>query len=369
MISPRLCVLGALSVALWSGTPSAQVSPCSERWTYHPPSGYWSPPLAADSAGTLVWREGSNRTELVAVRGGKARWRRRTTQRVTGFPFNAMVFGDALLVQAFGSRVEAYKISNGATVWTRDLKVDHRQVRISTLARLGRLIVVAAAASDTLGWLTAIKRDGRIAWQAHIPGAVARLAAYAGQLNLLMSVTRAGEPPPSTVDTTGKPVGSLLLPRTMFRAVSGDEVVFDSGYAVAAEVASEPVKCPPQSPSCHPAPEMLTVAGFSADGASDRWHYTVPPTGLHVQLLLLNDSSVLLVDSAGVARVTAIGTSTRVCGLPLSGHWSVAGLFRGDLVIAGREGLVAYEVPGGPRLAASGWVMRGGGPAQDWAAR
>lgn len=302
------------------------------------------------------------------MRDGTTRWRRRASRPASGFPFNAMVLGDERLVQAYGSRVEAHRMSDGATIWTRDLRVDH-PVQISTMARLGRLIVAAAAASDTAGWLIAIRRDGRILWRTHIGGPVARMAANSGQLSLLMSTTRVGEPPPSAVDTNGKPVLAVLLPGTMGRAVSGAEVVFDSGYAVSATIAPLPLNCPPQSPSCRPRPEMLTVAGSTADGANDRWHFIGPPTGLHVQLLLLSDSSVLLVDSAGVARITADGTSTRVCELPLTGHWSVAGLFRDALVIVGRDGVTAYAVPGTPRLAASGWVMRGGGAAQDWAAR
>jgi hypothetical protein len=279
-----------------------------------------------------------------------------------------MVLDEKLLVQTFGSRLEAHRISDGATAWTRDLRINHRQLHISAIARLGRLIVAAAAESDTAGWLVAILPDGRIVWRSRVGGAVARMAANHGQLSLLMSVTRGGEAPPGAVDTNGKPT-TEVLPRIMGSAVTGDEIVFDTGYAVLATIAPLPLNCPPRSPSCQPPPEMLTVAGSDGDGLHERWQFTGPPSGLHVQLLLLSDHSVLLLDSTGVGRVASDGTHTPVCALPLSGHWSVAGLFHGDLVIAGMGGVSAYLVPGAPRLAASGWVMRGGGPEQDWAAR
>lgn len=327
-----------------------------------------SPPIAADSAGTLVWREGWNSEDLVAVRDGKEIWRRRLSQPNT-FPVSALIFGDKLFVLAFGPRLEAHRVSDGTAAWTRDVRVDRRPAQISTIARLGRYIVAAAAESDTLGWLTALRRDGRIAWRTRIGGPVARMASNRGQLSLLMGITRGGEPPPSAFDTNGKPTAQVL-PRIMGRTVSGDEIVFDSGYAVSATIGPLPVNCPPQSPSCHPPPDVLKVAGYSADGANERWHYTGPTTGFHVQLVLLSDRSVLLVDTARVEQISDSGTSRQVCGLALSGsHWSLSGLIRGDLVIVSRDGAVAYTLPGAPRLAASGWVMRGGGPAEDWAVR
>jgi hypothetical protein len=367
-----LC-LGALATS-WLGASSAaaqrpaeQVQPCPLHWNYRPPSGYLAPPIVGDSAGDFFWREGWTNDELVAVREGVTRWRR-PLRPTTDFPFNAMVLHD-VLVQAVGSRVEARRVSDGRTAWTRDLRADHTPLQISTIARLGRAIVVAAAASATDGWLIAIRSDGRTLWRTRVPGAVARMAANGSQLSLLMSETRSGETPINAVDSTGKPIAEALLPQIAGRAVRGDEVVFDRDHAVTATIGPLPQHCPPQSPSCRPPPDVLTVTGLSPDGMIERWHFGGPPAGLRVQLLLLSDSAALLVDSAGVHKISSEGTVAQVCSLPVAGHWSAVGLVRGDLVIADRESVAGYTLPGAPRLAATGWVMRGGGPAQDWSAR
>jgi len=112
---------------------------------------------------------------------------------------------------------------------------------------------------------------------------------------------------------------------------------------------------------------MLTVTGFAS--GQERWHLTSPPAGLFAQLLLLRDGSVLLVDDKRVGHLSPDGDLTQLCELPVVRHRSVAGLVNGDLVVAYHDSVAAYTLPGAPQLAATGWVMSGGGPAQDWAPR
>src|SRR3989442_8753565 len=128
-----------------------------------------------------------------------------------------------------------------------------------------------------------------------------------------------------------------------------------------------PMNCPATSPSCHPPPFMLTVTGFAA--GQERWHLTTPPGSLRVQILLLSDGSVLLVDDKRVGKISPDGTLSPLCVLPVERYRSIAGLVHGDLVVAYFDSVAAYTLPGAPQLATAGWVMSGGGPAQNWAAR
>jgi hypothetical protein len=326
-------------------------------------------PIVSDSAGNFFWRDESGTMELVALRDGVTRWRTPLGRGSRGFLVNTLLLRDDLLITAFGSTLEARRTSDGRVVWTRDLRVDHRPVEISTTARVGSAVVTAAAASATAAWLTATRSDGKRLWRTRIRGPVARMAASGDRLYLLMSVSGGDDPAIIAVDSTGKQIPHDSFPRHMRESVSGDEVVFAGEQVVTARIGPLPVNCPPQSPSCRPPPFMLTVTGFSA--GVERWHFTRPPRDLHVQLLLLSDSSVLLVDNHEVERVSPQGSVTPVCDLPgvEEGHWSLAGLVHGDLVIGNNDGVAAYSLPGEPRLAGAGWVMRGGGPAQDWAAR
>jgi outer membrane protein assembly factor BamB len=371
-----LC-FGALAAACWWWVPTAHaqnptepVPHCPQHWIYQPPptTSYLAPPIVSDTAGTLFWREVSASPELVAVRDGVARWRRPLPRGSESFLLSAMLLREDLMVDAFGSTLEARRTSDGRIAWSRDLRLARNTaVEISTAARVGRAIVTASAASATAAWLTATAPDGRTLWRTRIRGPVARMAANGDRLYLLMSVTSVGERPVIAVDSSGKPIPDAAVPHEMGVAVSGEEVVFDRDHVVTAIIAPMPMNCPPNSPSCHPPPLMLTVTGFTA--GQERWHFTRLPKGFQAQLLLLGDGSVLLVDNEGVEKISPDGTRNQVCELPVVAHWSVAGLVHGDLVVAYHDSVAAYTLPGAPQLAADGWVMSGGGPAQGWAAR
>jgi outer membrane protein assembly factor BamB len=371
-----LC-FGALAAACWWWVPTARaqnpaepVPHCSQRWIYQPPptTYYLAPPVVSDSTGTLFWREVSESPELVAVRDGVARWRRPLPRGSESFLLSAMLLWEDLLVDAFGSTLEARRTSDGRIAWSRDLRLARNTaVETSTAARVGRAIVTASAASATAAWLTATAPDGKTLWRTRIRGPVARMAANGDRLYLLMSTTSVGERPVIAVDSSGKPIPDAAVPLEMGVAVRGEEVVFDRDHVVTAIIAPMPMHCPPNSPSCHPPPLTLTVTGFTA--GQERWHFTRPPRGFQAQLLLLGDGSVLLVDNEGVEKIAPDGTRNRVCELPVVGHWSVAGLVHGDLVVTYHDSVAAYSLPGAPQLASDGWVMSGGGPGQGWAAR
>jgi len=330
----------------------------------------------SDSAGDFFWWEQARTPELVAVRDGKIRWRRRLSRTRWPGLLNAALMGDDLLVVVFGSTVEGRRTSDGRIVWSRDLQADlstevrraglarTTELETSTAARVGRALVTATAASATDAWLTAIDANGRRLWKTHIDGPVARMAADGDRLYMLPSLGEIGKPSMIVVDSSGQ---GILEPRVPFRdsmAVTGGEVVFDDGRAVNAVVAPMPMHCPPNSPSCRPTPFMLTVTGFAA--GQEGWHLTSPPGSLRVQIMLLSDGSVLLVDDKRVGKISPDGALTPLCELPVERYRGIAGLVHGDLVVAYFDSVAAYTLPGTPQLAATGWVMSGGGPAQDW---
>jgi len=286
---------------------------------------------------------------------------------------------DDRLVVVFGSTVEGRRTSDGRVVWSHDLRADlsnelrrlglAKGVELGSgpVARVGRSLVTTIAASFTDAWLTAIATNGTRRWRTHVDRPVARMAADGDRLYLLPSIGKIGEPSMIVVDSSGE---EILEPRVPFRdsmAATGAEVAFDDGRVVTAIVAPMPMNCPSNSPSCHPPPLMLTVTGFAAD--QERWHVTSPRGSLRVQLMLLSDRSVLLVDGKRVGKISPDGTLSPLCELPVERYRSIAGLVHGDLVVAYFDSVGAYTIPGAPQLAAAGWVMSGGGPAQGWAVR
>ena len=381
--------IGALAATccLWPPNARAQAgselaAPCPQRWIYEPPptTAYVGPPFINDSAGDFFWREEAGHPELVAVRDGRTRWRRQLGKRSTPLPVNAALMRDDLLVVALGSTVEGRRTANGRIVWSRDLRADlsrdlrraglakNTELETSAAARLGRALVTATAAGYSGAWLTATASDGKLVWRTRIDRAGARMVAAGDRLYVLPSLGEIGKPSIIAVDGNGK---EIVEPRVPFRdsmAVSGGEVVFDQDYVVTARIAPISRHCPPNSPSCGPSPFFLTVTGLSA--GQERWSrsHAVGDTRV-LGLLLLSDRSVLLVDNQRVGRISPDGRLTQLCELPVDERGSVAGLIHGDLVVAYHRSVGAYTLPGAPQLAATGWVMHGGGPAQDWTAR
>ncbi len=387
MLRTTACWIATLTTLSWLPAPpvraqavAAPIAPCPQRWMYEPPptTGYIAPPFLSNSTGDFFWREVGITHTLVAVRDGRARWRRPLGARTWPGLLSTALMRDDLLVVAFGSRIEARRTADGRIVWSRDLRADlsrelrraglakNAELETSALARVGRALVTATAASATDAWLTAMASDGRVLWRTHIDGPAARMTADGERLYLLPSVTSGG-PAVIAVDRDGRALPEAQPPFEMSTAVSGGDVVFDDDRVVTASISPIPQTCPPQSPSCHPPPLMLTVTGFAA--GQERWHLTSPPAGLFAQLLLLSDSAVLLVDDKRVGHVSPDGNLTQLCELPVVRHRSVAGLVNGDLVVAYHDSVAAYTLPSAPQLAATGWVMGAGGPAQDWAPR
>src|SRR3989442_214185 len=376
--------LGALTAAYWLWAPTARaqgptqpVPPCPQHWIYQPPptTAVVDPPFVSDSAGDFYLWEQARAPELVAVRDGKTRWRRPLSKAAWPGLLSAALIGDDLLVVIFGSTVEARRTSDGRIVWSHDLRADlstelrragladTTELETSTAARVGRALVTATATSATDGWLTAIAANGRRLWRTHIAGPVARMAVDGDRLYMLPSLVEIGKPAMMVVDSSGK---EILEPQVAFRdsmAVTGGEIVFDDGRVVTAVVAPMPMHCPQNSPSCPPPPDMLTVTGFAA--GQERWHLTSPPGSIRVPILLLSDGSVLLVDDKRVGRISPDGTLSPLCVLPVERYRSIAGLVHGDLLVAYFDSVAAYTLPGAPQLSATGWVMSGGGPAQD----
>src|SRR5207247_989165 len=380
--------IGALAAACWLWVPHAQAqaagaraAPCPQRWIYEPPptTAYLAPPFLSDSAGQFFGWEETTSPELVAVRDGKTLWRRRLNAMSPLGPFvlNASLMQDDLLVVAYGSTIEGRRTSDGRIVWSRDLHADlapelrkaglakHTELQTSAAARVGRALVTATAAGYSGAWLTATATDGKPLWRTRIAGAAARMVADGDRLYVLLSQDSTGKPI-LAVDSNGKEVPPSPMSDAVSMALRGEEIVFDQEHVVTATIAPLPIKCPPNSPSCHPSPLFLTVNGFSGD--QERWHFSHPVGLTWEHLLLLSDGSVLFVENQRVGRISPDGKLTPLCELPVDQRGYVAGLVHGDLVVAYHRSVGAYTIPGGPQLAATGWVMRGGGPAQGWAA-
>src|SRR6266702_2665561 len=315
----RCQYITTLTVAgtVWTSGVHAQAgteraAPCPERWSYEAPAttSYLSPLFVSDSAGDLFWWEHTGVAELVALRNGRTRWRRRlsTLTRPGPFMVSATLMRDDLLAVSFESTFLGLRTSDGRTVWSRDLAADLSP----ELARAG------------------IPRNTELA-----TGSAAR-------------------------------VGRALVTAVAV-ARRGDEVVFDQENVVTAGIAPMAITCPPGSPSCRPPPLILTVTGLSA--GQERWHFSHPVGLARVHLLLLSDGAVLFVENQRVGRISPDGQLTPLCELPVEEPRSVMGLVHGDLVVARVRGVGAYGLPGAPKLAATGWVMHGSGPAQDWAVR
>ena len=375
----------------WSSHARAQIGvqramPCSLRWTYRaPPSTYYLYPLfVSDSAGDVFWSEHNASAEVVAVCGGKLRWRRqlgRLTFPVGGF-VSASLLRANLLVVSFQSTIEGLRASDGKIIWSRDLRADlglprGTQLATGAAARVGDALVTAvnsarSAAGRFAGWLTATTPEGQPAGRTRLDGAVVRLAAGEGRVYALRSEVGPDQSPIIVLVKKGKglipaPHPALPVPVAMAAAVRGDEVVFDKERVVTATIAPLPNKCPPTSPSCHPTPDYLTVTGFSA--GEERWHLSHPVGLVRAQLLLLSDGTVLLVENGSVARISSVGERTPLCEFPADSVRSVVGLVDGALIVARFRSVDGYALPGAPELAAAGWAMHGAGPAQDWAVR
>ena len=384
--------IGALTAASWLCAPNAsaqaateRVAPCPQRRIYEPPptTAYVGPPFVSDSAGDVFWWENTGPPpELVAVRDGRTRWRRPLSAKLQGpIALNASLMRDDLLVVSFQSTVEGLRTSDGRIVWSRDLQADlapelrkaglpkNTELETGAAVRVGRALVMAIAAGPSAAWLAATAPNGRPMWRTRIDRAAARMVADGDRLYVLFSQTSGNRPPIIALDSNGKAVvPDSAVPFGASLAVSGGEIVFDQEHVVTAGVAPMSRYCPPNSPSCQPPPFMLTVTGFSA--GQERWRLSHAAGDTRVLgLLLLNDRSVLLVDNQRVGRISPDGTLTQLCELPVDERGSVAGLIHGDLVVAYHRSVGAYTLPGGPQLAATGWVMRGGGPAQGWAVR
>lgn len=395
--------IGTLAAAVWLGastglaqSTTTPADSCLQRWTYVLPSAaYLSSPLVSNSTGDFFWSETSFASgdapivELVAVGDGRTRWRRRlsTSRRPAPSRVAVALLTDDLLAVAFQSKVEGRRTSDGRVVWSRDLRADlapelrraglarNTELQPGEAARVGRALVTEAAVSRTAAWLTATALDGKLLWRARAARPVARMVSDGARLYMLYAES-AGGPEIVALDSNGTavapapgPPGSASnVPFTAAMAVRGDELVFDTARVVTARVGPEPIHCPPMSPSCRPPPFVLTVAGFAQ--GQERWHLSHAVGEMRVWgLLLLGDGSVILVDDRRVGRLSSDGNPTPLCELPLDAHGSIAGLVNGDLVVAFHEQVSAYTLPGAPQLAATGWVMRGGGPAKGWAVR
>jgi outer membrane protein assembly factor BamB len=387
-VRPRSAFLGTLTAlgSLWASDARAQggmarPAPCAERWTYEiaPTASYLSPLFVSDSAGDFFWWEQTGAAELVAVRDGRTRWRRRlsTLKRPGGSLVSATLVRDDLLVVSFESTIVGLRTSDGRVVWSRDLPaalapelrkagiLQNTELDAGSAVLLGRAVVTAIAVGRSGAWLVATGSDGKTLWRSRIAGAAARMAADGDRLYILRSEVASGEPSIIAVDSNGQVVDSRV-PFVDSVAVTGGEVVFDGEQVVRALIHPLANNCPPGSP-CLPPPSMLTVTGISA--GQERWHLSHPAGLTRMQLLLLSDGSVLLIDNQHVGGISRDGALTPLCELPIDEPRFVAGLKSGDLVVGRFRDIGAYALPGAPQLASTGWVMHGAGPAQGWAVR
>jgi hypothetical protein len=342
----------------------------------------------SDSAGDVFWWEYERAAELVAVRDGKPRWRRRLSS-LTGAPFlpSASLVRDDLLVVAFESAVEGLRTSDGGIVWSRDLHAylapklrkaglpKRAELYATFTARLGRALVTALAAGRS-AWLVATAFDGKLLWSSSITGTVLRMVADGDRLYVLVAQPNTGQQAIIAVERNGSasaPLPEMAGPTSgvdfaVSQALNRQEVVFDEERVITAAIAPLPTHCPPNSPSCRPPPLVLTVTGYTA--GQERWHLSHGVRGVaRAQLLLLRDSSTLVVENEHLGRISADGQLTPLCELPVDQRGSVVALVDGDLVVTYDRSTAAYSLPGAPTLAATSWVMHGGGPAQDWAVR
>ncbi len=360
-----------------------QTALCPERWSYETPAtaSYLSPLFVSDSAGDLFWWEHTGVAELVALRNGKTRWRRRLSTLARPGPFivSATLMRDDLLAVSFESTLLGLRTSDGRTVWSRALAADlspelaragiprNTELATGSAARVGRALVTAVAVGRSGAWLVATESNGKPVWRTRIAGAAARMVADGDRLYVLPSESGGDKPSLITVDGNGKEVTPTQPPFAVGVALRGDEVLFDQEDVVTAGIAPMAITCPPMSPSCRPPPLILTVTGLSA--GQERWHLSHPVGLARVHLLLLSDGAVLFVENRQVGRISPDGQLTPLCELPVEEPRSVMGLVHGDLVVARVRGVGAYGLPGAPQLAATGWVMHGSGPAQNWAVR
>ena len=380
-----LITVGALPCNARAQVGVPRAAPCSLRWTYRAPSStyYLYPLFVSDSAGDVFWSEHNAAAEVVAVRDGKLRWRRklgRLTFPAGGF-VSASLLRANLLVVSFQSTIEGLRASDGKVVWSRDLKADlaaakakaglpqETELATGAAARVGAALVTAVNSGRTpagrsVAWLTATAPDGKLVWRTLVDGAVVRLAADGEHLYALRAEVSGDQDPIIVLPSPG---AGLPIPAGMAAAVRGDEVVFDKERVVTATIGPLPNKCPPMSPSCRPTPDYLTVTAFSA--GEERWHLSHPVGLVRVRLLLLNDGAVLLVENGSVARISSVGEVTPLCEFPADSLRSVVGLVDGALIVARFRSIDAYALPGAPKLAAAGWAMHGAGPAQEWSVR
>jgi outer membrane protein assembly factor BamB len=387
--------IGALAAASWGWAPTAHAQapgqpapPCQRHWIYHAPAStaYLRPLFVSDAVGNLFWWEEGTPAELVSVRDGTVRWRTRVNARGRGsFLPSAMLVRDDLLLIAVQATIAGLRTSDGAIVWSRDVEVDlgpqlHKAkvprdaaVYNITAARLGRALVTSVEAGQT-AWLVATAFDGKPLWTRRLPGVALELVTEGDHLYALFPQPPSGALAIAAVDRRGtvgapppdlRPGGGAQF--GLSEALHRDEVVFDEARVVTAAIAPLPTHCPPQSPSCHAPPLMLTVTGYAA--GAERWQLTQSATGFAPELLLPSDSSVLLVYNGRVGRISPDGQLTPLCDAPAEPHSRVAALVHGDVVVTYGDSAAAYNVPGGPSLAATGWVMHGGGPTQDWVVR
>ena len=364
---------------------------CSLRWTYRATGGYLYPLFVSDSAGDVFLSEYGAPDALVAVRGGKVRWRRplsRLKFPAGGF-LNASLLSANLLVVSFASTIAGLRTSDGYVVWSRNLNADlaaekrkaglpvETDLATGPSVQMGRAWVTAIASARSpagwfAAWMTATAPDGRPVWTTRIDAPVVRLAADGDRLYALRAEVSGDEGPIIVVDNRGRGVRSspgtrLPIPAGIAAAVRGDEVVFDQDGLVTATIGPLPNKCPPMSPSCRPTPEYLTVTGFSS--GQERWHFSHAVGFVRVGLFLLSDGAVLLVENGSVGRVSPEGDPTKLCEFPADSLRYVVGLVDGTLIVARLHSVDGFALPGSLKLSPTGWAMHGAGPSQDWAVR
>jgi len=176
--------------------------------------------FVSDSAGDLFWWEHTGVAELVALRNGKTRWRRRLSTLARPGPFivSATLMRDDLLAVSFESTLLGLRTSDGRTVWSRALAADlspelaragiprNTELATGSAARVGRALVTAVAVGRSGAWLVATESNGKPVWRTRIAGAAARMVADGDRLYVLPSESGGDKPSLITVDGNGKEV-------------------------------------------------------------------------------------------------------------------------------------------------------------------